>query len=292
MQLSLSISKCAILNLGCRKNIAPFTYSINNIDLVNVSSMRDLGVIMSNDLKWASHCASIAKKASIRMNCLFRSFESKSTSFLLQLYKTFVRPKLEYASPVWSPYRLKDIRLIESVQRQFTNRLPELAKLKLSYPNRLSHLKLERLDLRRLKADLALVHKLLYHYCDVSPIEIQRLLPYHPQSAISCVGPSLRDTSMKNYGRETAAKTMRLLERHYKSDTRKYSFSIRSAHLWNSLDAEIRSTGNHQLFKRYLDNSVKDQKPVYFDQFLTELPISKKCQKPSSPPINGTIPNS
>ena len=99
-------------------------------------------------------------------------------------------------------------------------------------------------------------------------------------------------TEHDNMSKIEHPKTMRLLERHYKSDTRKYSFSIRSAHLWNSLDAEIRSTGNHQLFKRYLDNSVKDQKPVYFDQFLTELPISNKCLKQSSPPINGTIVNS
>ena len=88
------------------------------------------------------------------------------------------------------------------------------------------------------------------------------------QSAISCVGPSLRDTSI------TAAKTVRLLERHYKSDTQKYSFSIRPVDLWNNLDAEIRSTDSHQLFKR----SVKDQKPVYFDQFLTEITIRKKFQ--------------
>ena len=279
MQLSLSISKCAILNLGCRNNIVPLTYSISNTVLENVSSMRDLGVIMSNDLKWATHCTTIAKKASARMNCLLRSFESKSTPFLLQLYKTFVRPKLEYASPVWSPYMLKDIRLIESVQRQFTSRLPELAKLKLSYPDRLSHLKLERLDLRRLKADLVLVHKLLYHYCDISPTEVQQLLPFHTQSVISCVGPSLRDTSTNTHGSITVVNTMRLLERHYKSDTRKNSFSIRSVDLWNSLDAEIRSTGNHRIFKRYLDNSIKDQKPVKFDHFLTELPISKKDQK-------------
>jgi hypothetical protein len=202
---------------------------------------------------------------------------------LLKLNKTFVRPKLEYASQVWSPYLLKDIRLIESVQRQFTSRIPQFAKKELSYPDRLSRLNLERLDLRRLKADLVLVHKLLYNYCDISPVEVQRLLPFHAQSVINSVGPSLRDTSKNIHGSKTSVNTMRLLKRHSKSDIRKHSFPIRTVDLWNNLDAKIRSTGNHQLFKRYLDNSVKDQTLVNFDKFLTELPISKKRHKPVPP---------
>ena len=280
MQLSLSVTKCAILSLGSRKKVVPHTYSIGNTNLEHVSSMRDLGIIMSNDLKWANHCATTAKKASVRMNCLLRTFESKSTVFLLNLYKTFVRPKLEYASQVWSPYILKDIHLIESVQRKFTSRLPELAKLQLSYPDRLSHLNLERLDLRRLKSDLVLVHKLLYNYCDIPPAEVSSLFPYHSNAVLSKAAPSLRDTSKNTYGSMTSDNTMRLLGRHVKTTVRKHSFFVRSVDVWNSLDPEIRSTGNHCMFKKYLNNSVKDQKLVNLTRFLTKLPISKKRAKP------------
>jgi len=98
---------------------------------------------------------------------LFRSFETQSADFLLKLYKTFVRPKLEYATPLWSPSNKKDILLIESIQRAFTKRIPEINRLKLSYSERLSYLNLERLDLRRLKIDLIWTHKLLYRYCGV-----------------------------------------------------------------------------------------------------------------------------
>jgi hypothetical protein len=55
-----------------------------------------------------------------------------------------------------------------------------------------------------------------------------------------------------------------------------------SVHLLNSFDAEIRSTGNLRLFKRYLNKSVKGQKLVNFDQLLSELPISKKRKKPAA----------
>ena len=35
-----------------------------------------------------------------------------------QLYKSLVRPILEYAAPVWSPYLIKDIAALEKVQRR------------------------------------------------------------------------------------------------------------------------------------------------------------------------------
>jgi len=50
---------------------------------------------------------------------------------------------LEYASQAWSPYKLKDIKRIESVQRRFTKRLPGLSHL--NYTNRLKSLGLETL---------------------------------------------------------------------------------------------------------------------------------------------------
>ena len=36
------------------------------------------------------------------------------------LYKSIVRPLLEYATCIWSPYLKKDIRRLESVQRKAT----------------------------------------------------------------------------------------------------------------------------------------------------------------------------
>ena len=37
------------------------------------------------------------------------------------LHKSLVRPILEYAAPVWSPYLAKDIHLLECVQRSVAN---------------------------------------------------------------------------------------------------------------------------------------------------------------------------
>ena len=45
------------------------------------------------------------------------------------LYKTFVRPMLEYAPQVWNPHIARNIEALEKVQRRATNIVPELKDL-------------------------------------------------------------------------------------------------------------------------------------------------------------------
>jgi len=94
-------------------------------------------------------------------------FQCKNTKFLLQMYKTFVRSRMEYATPVFNPHNKCDINALESVQRYFTRQIPELQKLNLSYKDRLKILKLESLQLRRLKTDLLLTNKIIYGHLNV-----------------------------------------------------------------------------------------------------------------------------
>ena len=62
-------------------------------------------------------------------------------------YTTYIRPMLEYATPVWSPSQIYLINTIESVQKQFTKRLPGLKNL--TYEERLKLLGLQSLVHRR-----------------------------------------------------------------------------------------------------------------------------------------------
>ena len=76
---------------------------------------------------------------------------------LIRAFITYVRPMLEYCSPVWSAVSVSLINQLESVQRRFTKRLPAL-----TYNERCARLGINRLELRRLHADLTLCYKIIH----------------------------------------------------------------------------------------------------------------------------------
>jgi len=51
------------------------------------------------------------------MGLINRTIEYRNTDILLRLYKSLVRPHLEYCVPVYAPHYLKDKALIEIIQK-------------------------------------------------------------------------------------------------------------------------------------------------------------------------------
>ena len=156
-QLNLSLSKCTVLHASQESKITEYT--IYSLSLLKSSSVRDLGVFISNNLKPSTHCQKIAADAMKVSACIFRNFLNKETDFLKHMYLAFVLPKVSYATVVWSPWLKKDINVIERVQRSYTSKIPEI---KGSYAERLKLLNLQSLELRRLCTDLVEVFKIFY----------------------------------------------------------------------------------------------------------------------------------
>jgi len=65
---------------------------------------------------------------------------------MLRLYKSAVRPHLDYCTAAWSPYYVKDKELIERIQHRFTKMIPEAKDL--PYMERLHRLNLWTLEER------------------------------------------------------------------------------------------------------------------------------------------------
>ena len=115
-------SKCRTMTINFAKSAPsdqrPFT--INSVILNSVTSVKLLGVTIQLNLKWDIHIADIITKASIRLYtlCILRKSGAPTTD-LLAVYMCYIRPILEYASPVWhSSITDKQSRAIESVQKR------------------------------------------------------------------------------------------------------------------------------------------------------------------------------
>ena len=122
-----------------------------------------MGLNVKSDLKPGAHCASIATKANSRARLIIKNFLSHDPQLLTCAFVTYVRPLLEYCTPVWSPYNKSDVNIIENVQRSFTRNVFLICYLRYTCcDERLEFLGLKRLELRRIYADLMFLFKLLH----------------------------------------------------------------------------------------------------------------------------------
>ena len=99
-QLKVAASKCKVLHFG--KNNMKYTYFVGQTMLEAVEQIVDLGITITTDFKSSKHCNAIVSRAAQRTNLMHIAFKTKTPEFLLPMYKTYVRPLLEYNSAVCS----------------------------------------------------------------------------------------------------------------------------------------------------------------------------------------------
>ena len=80
------------------------------------SLVKYLGLQIHSDLSWSPHVANLCIKARELISLLYHCRKLADTATLLQLYKSFIRPHLEYCSIVWDPYHVGDIESLEKVK--------------------------------------------------------------------------------------------------------------------------------------------------------------------------------
>ena len=91
--------------------------NISDSPLERVYSYKYLDLIMNCTLSWTSHIQTTAKKAKRLLGLIFRNFYfHSSSSTLMALYKTVVRPVLEYGCAIWDPVSPSTSYILEGVQ--------------------------------------------------------------------------------------------------------------------------------------------------------------------------------
>lgn len=94
------------------------------IQLENITHEKDIGVTIDEDLNFKTHIHNILNRANSLVGLIRRSFIYLDESMFKLLFKSLVRPHLEYAASVWNPYKIADIELIENVQRRASKLIP------------------------------------------------------------------------------------------------------------------------------------------------------------------------
>ena len=119
-KLTLNSKKCNYMTISKLRgrSVPGCTLSLNGQSLDKLSKYRYLGVVLTDDLTWSTHIGEITSKARKIIGLIYGQFYSVSSKqYLLQLNTSLVRPHVEYASQVWDPFLIKDIKRLESVQR-------------------------------------------------------------------------------------------------------------------------------------------------------------------------------
>ena len=144
-KLTISYNKCSIMYVG--NTDCELSMLLNSNALPVVNEVKDLGVFVDSHLTFHSHVDNIVARAFTRSNLILKCFVSRDVNTLMRAFTVYARSILEYASCLWSPYQVGQIKQVESVQRRFTKRL--LFRTCIDYKTRWLRLGVDSLELRR-----------------------------------------------------------------------------------------------------------------------------------------------
>ena len=171
---------------------------------------------------WRKYCSTHAQAD--------RSFVNLSTDMLPILYKSLVRPLLEYGNLIWGPFYILDQRLVENVQRRATRLVPGIGHL--SYIDRLRTLNIPSLAYRRKRGDMLLLYQMFQGHIDLSISDFFALARY---------------SSTRGHSRK-------IFKSRFSCRARSTFFSTRVISDWNSLPDYVVNAPSISSFKEQLDH--------------------------------------
>ena len=195
--------------------------------------IKDLGVLISANLKPSSHIAMIVRKAEYVLGLIRRGFRHLDQTSLCNLFISLVRPILEFSSCAWSPHLKRDSILIERVQHRFTRLFQHL--IDIPYEQRLFILGLQSLERRRIRSDMIMTFRIVHGLVDCN---LEDFFTYDP--VISSRGHCLK---------------LRV-PRIPRLDARKFNFVNRVVSRWNQLPEGVVTAPSLGIFKSMIHDSV------------------------------------
>ena len=235
--LKFNKEKCKILHLGKNNPQNKYYVGTDNerIPLEVTDLEKDLGIYVDPNLNFKKHIKNIVKKASYSSYKILKNFSFKNSNILIPLFKTLIRPILEYGNSVWSNGIKKYMTKVENVQRKFTKHVKGLNKFQ--YEERLHKLKLPSLEYRQIRGDLIQVYKIAHNYYD--PITTQGIFNFSDNQR-------LRGHNYK------------ILKQRVNKSKYANFFTNRVVNMWNKLPYNIVNAKSIDNFKSLIDDFNKD----------------------------------
>ncbi|CAG2249633.1 unnamed protein product [Mytilus edulis] len=262
-KLKFNAAKCKVLHIN-PDNDLQYRYTMldesgNFICIITVNEEKDLGVTFESNLKFEKHISDIYNKAQRVLSLIHHSFDYMDQDMFLTIYKSIVRPLLEYATCVWSPYLKKDIRKLESVQRRATKLVKNICHL--NYEDRLRSLGLPTLEYRRDRNDMIQVYKALHGIDDIDWMRLFTLAPSN----------------------NTRGHSLKLLKKQCKTTHRLNTFSIRVVDQWNNLCAsEVECYWDYWIGTGNGTECIQNGVCAYCCQGSNGKPCNAVTEKPTS----------
>ena len=155
-------SKCQVIHITRSRNPIKNKYMMHGQILDSVDNARYLGVDIADDLNFSQHVNRITSNAMKSLGYLKRNIKPNHSGKREAAYKTIVRPQLEYASTVWSPYTKKDIYKVEMIQRRSIRWILNFYSTYDSVTAVQSQLSLRSLEQRRADASVIMLYKIVH----------------------------------------------------------------------------------------------------------------------------------
>ena len=206
---------------------------MNGTELKVVTSESDLGYIMDDNLKPSKHCVEVVKKANKILGMIKRNFVSLNKTIVTKFYKQLATPRLEYAVHAWNPILVKDIELLEGVQRRATKLVKQCRNLE--YRDTLKYLGLTTLVTRRVRGDMIQTFKIIKGFDDLNP------------QIFFQIGQS-----------NTRGHQYKIFKGRFISEVGRNVFSNRVVNNWNGLPDSVVESDSVNQFKNRIDKYFSD----------------------------------
>ncbi len=230
--LPFNVEKCKVIYYG--KSNPNVEYIMEGKELASDTTIKDLGITFQSNLKFDEHISKITSAANSRLGIIRNTFHNVDQSGFKILYIAYVRPLLEYGTPIWSPFLRKHEKAIEQIQRRATKLIQGMKNL--TYSERIVKLNLPTLYYRRRRSDMIHVFRILKQFDNIDSDSFFTI----------------------NNGITRKNHIYKLDKPRCSSSQKLHSFSHRIINDWNDLPKEVGEVDSINSFKSLLEKHWKN----------------------------------